>query len=96
MKLFRKEAPEHAEAWTKMNLSLGNLSPFELKTKALIRISLLAALKITSGIPFHVISAKELGVTREEIINAVLAGLTLIGNVVTHSLPIALEAYDEK
>ena len=57
-------------------------------------ISLMAALRLHSGIPFHVISAKELGATREEIIFSVLSGLSLAGNVVVQALPIALEAFE--
>nr|WP_231701910.1 carboxymuconolactone decarboxylase family protein [Crassaminicella thermophila] len=46
--------------------------------------------------PFHIKQAKENGASREEIISAILVGLPVVGNVVTSSLPIALEAYDSE
>jgi alkylhydroperoxidase/carboxymuconolactone decarboxylase family protein YurZ len=55
----------------------------------------LAALRMESGIPFHVQTAKKQGATREEIISAVLVGLPAAGHVVTQVLPSALAAYDE-
>ena len=56
---------------------------------------MLAALRMTSGIAFHVSSAKEAGASREEVISAVLLGLPAAGNAVTQSLPPAIEAFDQ-
>lgn len=95
MKFFSKEAPDHAKAWQTMITSINKSNPMEKKTSELLRIGILSALNITSGLPFHVISAKELGATREEIIYTVLAGISLAGNIVIQSLPIALKTYDE-
>ncbi|MHA2366358.1 MAG: carboxymuconolactone decarboxylase family protein [Candidatus Hodarchaeales archaeon] len=92
---FRDEAPKHAQAWNNLIQNLSKASAFDAKTGELIHISLLAALRINSGIPFHVKSAKNIGATREEIISAILAGLPLAGNIVTQALPSALDAFDE-
>jgi alkylhydroperoxidase/carboxymuconolactone decarboxylase family protein YurZ len=54
----------------------------------------LAALRIESGVPFHVKSAKQAGASRAEIISAILIGLPAAGNVVTQVLPVALATYD--
>lgn len=48
------------------------------------------------GLAFHVKHAKSLGVTREEIINAILVGLPAVGNTIVQALPIALNAYDNE
>jgi alkylhydroperoxidase/carboxymuconolactone decarboxylase family protein YurZ len=47
-----------------------------------------------SGIPFHVVSAKKLGATKDEIISAILVGLPAVGHIVTQALPSAIQAYD--
>lgn len=93
-KTFMSEAPEHAQAWGATIQSLGQASALDAKTSDLAYIAVLAALNRTSGIPFHVISAKEAGATRDEIISAVLVGLPAAGHVVTQALPVALEAFD--
>ena len=95
-KTFMSEAPEHAQAWGKMVEALGEASALDTKTSALAYIAVLAALNRVSGIPFHVISAKRAGATREEIISAVLLGLPAAGHIVTQALPPAMEAYGKE
>jgi len=56
----------------------------------------LAALRMESGVPFHVKLAKEAGASRADVISAVLVGLPAAGHGVTHVLPAAIEAYDSK
>jgi alkylhydroperoxidase/carboxymuconolactone decarboxylase family protein YurZ len=92
---FMKEAPAHAQAWGGMVQALGGASALDGKTSALAYLAVLAALRMESGIPFHVQIAKKQGATREEIICAVLVGLPAAGHVVTQVLPAALAAYDE-
>jgi len=91
---FMSEAPEHARAWGGMVQGLGNASSLDKKTSALAYLAVISALRLESGIPFHVSSAKAAGATREEVISAVLVGLPAAGHVVTQALPIAIEAYD--
>ena len=74
-KTFMTESPEHAKAWGQMIQEIGNANRLDRKTSELGYLAVLAALNRTSGIPFHVISAKEAGATRDEIISAVLLGL---------------------
>jgi len=92
---FMNEAPEHAQAWGSMVAALGGASALEAKTSALAYIAVLAALNRVSGIPFHVISTKEAGATREEVISAVLLGLPAAGHIVTQALPAAIDAYEK-
>lgn len=92
--VFLAEAPAHAEAWMKAVHGLDQVSALDKKTEELAYIAVLAATRLTSGIPFHVESARQNGATREEIIGAVLIGLPAVGNAVIQSLSVALEAFD--
>jgi len=92
--LFHAEAPKHAKAWMEMVQSLSTASALDERTRSIAYLSVLAALRLESGLPFHVSHAKRLGVTREEVISAILVGLPAAGHVVTQALPIALETYD--
>lgn len=87
---FAKEAPEQQAA-----RKLGSASILDEKTRELAYIAVLAALRLESGLPFHVKAARGNGATRDEIISAVLLGLPAAGNVVVQALPTALEAFDE-
>jgi len=90
---FLTEAPEHAAAWMETVKQLDQASALDGKTEERAYIAVLAALRMTGGIPFHVASAHGHGASREEIISAVLLGLPAAGNGVIQSLPIALEAF---
>ena len=91
---FLNEAPEQAQAWGELVQKLSKASALDQKTGALAYIAVLAALNRVSGIPFHVQSAKEAGISREEVISAILVGLPLAGNIVTQALPAAVAIYD--
>jgi alkylhydroperoxidase/carboxymuconolactone decarboxylase family protein YurZ len=93
-KTFQAEAPRHALAWGSMVQGLGQASALDEKTAALAYLAVLAALRMESGIPFHVLSAKKAGASREEVISAVLIGLPAAGHSVTQILPSAVAAYD--
>jgi len=64
-----------------------------MKTKALAYIAVLGATGNTSGIPFHVLSAKSHGASRQEVLSAVLIGLPAAGSVVIASFFAAVEVY---
>lgn len=91
---FQVEAPQHAHAWATMVQSLAKASALDAKTSALAYLSVLAALGLNSGVPFHVQAAKRCGASREEVISAVLLGLPAAGHGVTQALPAAIAAYD--
>ncbi len=93
-KAFLAEAPQHAAAWGEMVRRLGSASSLDEKTAALAYLAVLAAARLTSGVPFHVRHAKSVGATREEVLSAVLLGLPAAGNAVVQSLPAAIQAYD--
>ena len=91
---FMSEAPQHAQAWGAMVQGLAGASALDNKTSTLAYLAVLAALRLESGIPFHVQAAKDVGATREEVISAILIGLPTVGNAVTQALPAAIAAYD--
>lgn len=91
---FISEAPRHAQAWGAMVQGLANVTALDKKTSALAYLAVLAALRLESGIPFHVQAAKQSGASREEVISAVLVGLPAAGHSVTQTLPAAVAAYD--
>jgi alkylhydroperoxidase/carboxymuconolactone decarboxylase family protein YurZ len=93
--LFMKESPKHAQAWMTAVRGLGDASALDTKTHALAYLAVLAAVRLEGGVPFHVVHAKEAGASRDEVISAILVGLTAVGNVVTQALPAAIRAYDE-
>ena len=91
---FLREAPGHAQAWGSMVQGLAAASALDGKTAALAYLAVLAALRLESGIPFHVGVAKGAGATREEVISAILVGLPAAGHGITQVLSAALAAYD--
>lgn len=93
---FKTEAPDHARAWATMVQGLAGASALDKKTAALAYLAVLAALRMESGVPFHVQMAKQLGASREEVVSAILIGLPAAGHGVTHALPVALETYDSE
>ena len=94
--VFMKEAPQHAQTWGTMVQGLAGASALDRKTAALAYLAVLAALRLESGIPFHVQAARQLGASREEVISAVLIGLPAAGHGVTQVLPAAITAYDTR
>lgn len=91
---FLEQAPQHAGAWMQAVQALGQAQALDPKAAALAYLAVLAALRMVSGIPFHVQQAKAAGATRQEVIGALLIGLPAAGNAVIESLPAALLAYD--
>ncbi len=92
--LFLSEAPQHAQAWMTVVQGLDKASALDKKTEELAYLAVLAALRMESGIPFHVQSVKQAGASREEVISAILVGLPAAGHGVTQVLPAAIAAYD--
>jgi len=91
---FMTEAPGHAQAWGAMVQALAGVSALDDKTRELAYLAVLAALRLGSGVPFHVQSAKKAGASREEVISAILVGLPATGHQVTQVLPAAIAAFD--
>lgn len=94
--LFLKESPKHAQAWMDAVRGLSEASALDAKTQALAYLAVLAALRMESGIPFHVVQAKQAGASRDEVVSAILVGLPAAGHAVTQALSVALQAYDRQ
>jgi alkylhydroperoxidase/carboxymuconolactone decarboxylase family protein YurZ len=93
--VFLSEAPATSQAWMEVVQKLGQASKLDRKTRALCYLSVLAAARLFSGVPFHAAQARSLGATRDEVIGAILVGLPAVGNTVVESLPLALRAFEE-
>jgi alkylhydroperoxidase/carboxymuconolactone decarboxylase family protein YurZ len=93
-KAFMTAAPAQARAWSAVVQALDETSALDKKTEELAYLAVLAALRMESGVPFHVQMAKQAGATRDEVISAILVGLPAAGTGVTQVLPAALAAYD--
>ncbi|ADL03813.1 carboxymuconolactone decarboxylase family protein [Lacrimispora saccharolytica] len=91
---FGLEAPGVERAWMDMVQKLDKESALDKKTEELAYLAVMAAVRLESGLPFHVQMAKLNGATREEVISSILVGLPAVGNQVIQALPIALEAFD--
>lgn len=94
--LFLRESPKQAQAWMNAVRGLSEASALDAKTHALAYLAVLAALRLESGVPFHVVHAKEAGASRDEVVSAILVGLPAVGHAVTQALPAALRAYDQE
>jgi len=88
---FMTQAPAHARAWMGAAEGLVAASALDPKTRALAYLAVLAAMRLESGVPFHVQHAKAAGATRDEVISAILVGLPA-----AQVLPAALAAFDDQ
>lgn len=93
--VFMKESGPVGSAYMEAVAKMSEASALDHKTAELAYISVLSAVKMAGGLPFHVLSAKKLGATREEVKSAVLVGMPAVGLAVIEALPIALNSYDE-
>ncbi|HMM20805.1 MAG TPA: carboxymuconolactone decarboxylase family protein [Selenomonadales bacterium] len=93
---FLQETPAYSGAWMEMVQKVDAANALDAKTKALSYLAVLAAVGLTSGVPFHAQEARKLGASRDEVIGAVLVGLPAAGNRVIQALPAAIEAYDDE
>ena len=91
---FLEGAPKHAGAWITAVQALGEASSLDRKTSALAYLAVLAALRLDSGVPFHVKLAKQAGASRDEVISALLVGLPAAGEWHHAVAPAAIEAND--
>jgi alkylhydroperoxidase/carboxymuconolactone decarboxylase family protein YurZ len=75
---------------------LDRATALDRKTAALAYLAVLAALRLESGVPFHVQQARQAGASLDEVVSAVLIGLPAAGHAVTQVLPAAIETYDAR
>jgi AhpD family alkylhydroperoxidase len=95
MEVFQEEAPEVAQAFNGLIMSLVGRKGLDVKTKQLIYIAMKAAMGDDMAVKAHVPMAKAAGATREEVVDAILMTLTVSGiRGVVHCLPEAAKQYD--
>ena len=95
MEVFKKEAPEVAEAFNGLINALVGSKGLDQKTKQLIYIAMKASVGDQMAVRAHVPMAKAAGATKEEVVDAILMTLTVSGirGVVT-CLPGAVEQFE--
>ena len=95
LEVFKKEAPEVAEAFNGLINALVASKGLDQKTKQLIYIAMKASMGDQMAVRAHVPMAKAAGATKEEVIDAILITLTVSGvrGIVT-CLPGAVEQFE--
>jgi alkylhydroperoxidase/carboxymuconolactone decarboxylase family protein YurZ len=92
--LFLSEAPAQAHVWMTAVHQLGEVNTLDEKTRALVYVAVLAALRMESGLPFHVAHARRLGASRPDVISAILTGLPAAGMAVVATFPSIMRALE--
>jgi len=93
--IFQKESPQVAKAFNGLIEALQATKGLDTKTKQLIYIALKATEGDSTAIGYHVPMAKKAGASREEVKDAILITLTVVGlKRVASCLPAVFEAYD--
>ncbi|OPX64569.1 MULTISPECIES: carboxymuconolactone decarboxylase family protein [unclassified Methanoregula] len=95
MEVFRKEAPEVADAFNGLIRSIVASKGIDEKTKQLIYIAMKASMGDEMAVKAHVPMAKAAGATKAEVVDAILMTLTVSGirGVVT-CLPGAVRQFE--
>ncbi|HWQ63013.1 MAG TPA: carboxymuconolactone decarboxylase family protein [Methanospirillum sp.] len=95
MALFQQEAPEVAVAFNNLIMAVAGSGGLDGKTKQLIYIAMKAAAGDDGAVRAHIPMAKQMGATKEEVVDAILMTLTVSGirGVVT-CLPEVVRQFD--
>jgi len=96
MELFQQEAPEIATAFHNLIKAVAGSGGLDGKTKQLIYIAMKASTGDEGAVKAHIPMAKQMGATREEVVDAILMTLTVSGirGVVT-CLPEVIRQFDQ-
>lgn len=96
LEIFKAESPEVQKGFDALVQSLINDPGLDNKTKQLIYIAMKMVADDERAVSMHVVMAKKLGASRDEIKTTILLGLTVIGlKAAAKFLPLALESYDK-
>ena len=95
MDIFKREAPGVARAFDGLIKSIVASKGLDEKTKQLIYIAIKAAQGDDTAVSFHVEMARQLGATKEEVIDAIVMTLTVSGiRGVAACLPGAVKCFE--
>ena len=78
-KKFKEDFPEVASAYESLGNAVHGAGPLDEKTRALIKLGISAGARLEGGFHSHVRKALNAGVTKEEMVHAVLLALPTIG-----------------
>jgi len=96
LEIFHAEAPDVAKAFEDLIGAIVASKGLDQKTKQLVYIAIKASNGDVSAVNAHVPMAKELGATKEEVVDAILMTLTVSGiRGVVSCLPEAVKHFDD-
>jgi len=78
-KKFKEEYPKVASAYETLGNAVHEAGPLDEKTRALMKLGISAGARLEGGFHSHVRKALDAGVTKEEMVHAVLLALPTIG-----------------
>ena len=78
-KKFKEDFPEVASAYESLGNAVHSAGPLDEKTRALIKLGISAGARLEGGFHSHVRKAIDAGITKEEMVHAVLLALPTIG-----------------
>jgi alkylhydroperoxidase/carboxymuconolactone decarboxylase family protein YurZ len=78
-KKFKEDFPKVAEAYESLGNAVHNSGPLDNKTRALVKLGISAGARLEGGFHSHVRKAIDAGVTKEEMVHAVMLALPTIG-----------------
>jgi 4-carboxymuconolactone decarboxylase len=76
---FSQKFPEVFEGYKKLGLSARKAGPLDQKTQDLVKLGIALGANSRGGVMSHTRKAMDAGATQEEILHAVLLGLTTTG-----------------
>ncbi len=79
LRVFKEQFPGVWESYRELRDSCDNAGPLEDKTKEVIRVAISVALRRHGGLIAHLDRARSLGATEEELYQAILLNLPLLG-----------------
>jgi 4-carboxymuconolactone decarboxylase len=78
-KKFKEDFPKVAEAYESLGDAVHASGPLDKKTRALVKLGISAGARLEGGFHSHVRKAIDAGVTKEEMVHAVMLALPTIG-----------------
>ena len=78
-KKFKEDFPQVASAYEALGDAVHKSGPLDDKTRALVKLGISAGARLEGGFHSHVRKAIDAGVTKEEMVHAVMLALPTIG-----------------
>lgn len=78
-KKFKEDFPQVTAAYEALGEAVHKAGPLDAKTRALVKLGISAGARLEGGFHSHVRKALDAGVTKDEMVHAVLLALPTIG-----------------